>query len=195
MSEPQDRTEALEPGLRPSLGSGLPPLPRIGPWRLLHSIGSGGMGEVYLGERADGSYQARVAIKLLRLDRSDGLALERLRAERRILASLEHPNIARLIDGGELPGGLPWLVMEYVEGQPIDQWCSERQLELQERIELILKICDALALAHRQLVVHRDLKPSNILVNEAGQPKLLDFGIAKLLPNVRAMHWPRPPRC
>ncbi|MGY6587289.1 MAG: protein kinase domain-containing protein [Wenzhouxiangella sp.] len=176
-----DLTQALDGTQQAVFDDDAPPIERIGSWRLLKRIGSGGMGEVYLGERADGSYEAKVAIKLLRLDRNNALALERLRAERRILAGLEHPNIARLIDGGELPSGLPWLVMEYVEGEPLDAWCERHQPDLNARIDLLLKICEALAHAHRCLVVHRDLKPSNILVNAAGEPKLLDFGIAKLL--------------
>jgi serine/threonine-protein kinase len=182
MTPPNECTEAYTGPDHPALREGGPPIERVGPWRLLTSIGSGGMGDVYLGERADGSYEAKVAVKLLRIDpRIDARALGRLRAERRILASLEHPNISRLIDGGELPSGLPWLVMEYIDGQQLDTWCAERKLDLNARIELLLKLCDALAHAHRRLVVHRDLKPSNILVSKAGEPKLLDFGIAKLM--------------
>lgn len=182
MTPPNDSTVQMAEEQQTTLAEGAPPIERVGPWRLLKSIGSGGMGDVYLGERADGSYEAKVAVKLLRVDhRIDATALERLRAERRILASLEHPNISRLVDGGELPSGLPWLVMEYIDGQQIDTWCTEQQLDLNARIELLLKLCEALAHAHRKLVVHRDLKPSNILVSKAGEPKLLDFGIAKLM--------------
>lgn len=182
MTPPNDSTVQMAEEQQTTLAEGAPPIERVGPWRLLKSIGSGGMGDVYLGERADGSYEAKVAVKLLRVDhRIDATALERLRAERRILASLEHPNISRLVDGGELPSGLPWLVMEYIDGQQIDTWCAEQQLDLHARINLLLKLCEALAHAHRKLVVHRDLKPSNILVSKAGEPKLLDFGIAKLM--------------
>lgn len=182
MTPPNDCTVQIEDTGQTTVAEGAPPIERVGPWRLLKNIGSGGMGDVYLGERADGSYEAKVAVKLLRIDHHlDAMALERLRAERRILASLEHPNISRLVDGGELPSGLPWLVMEYIDGQQIDAWCTERQLDLPARIGLLLKLCDALTHAHRKLVIHRDLKPSNILVSHAGEPKLLDFGIAKLM--------------
>lgn len=156
------------------------PLPsRIGPYRVISEIGVGGMGSVYLAER-EGDYQQRVAIKVVRgLLGTDGL--RRFKVERQILASLAHPNIARLLDGGTTGDGLPYLVMEYVDGVPIDAYCEARALSLADRVRLFLRICDGVAAAHRSLVVHRDLKPSNILVTADGVPKLLDFGIAKLL--------------
>ena len=152
---------------------------RVGPYRLLREIGRGGMGSVYLAEREDADFRQQVAVKLLRgvvePDR-----IHRLRAERRILAGLEHPNIARLLDGGTIEG-LPYIVMEYVDGVPIDRYCEKQQLTMPERLRLFCEVCDAVDHAHRSLVVHRDIKPSNILVTAGGVPKLLDFGIAKLL--------------
>ncbi|MCA9727545.1 MAG: tetratricopeptide repeat protein, partial [Candidatus Eisenbacteria bacterium] len=154
---------------------------QIGPYRLVTEIGVGGMGTVYLGERADGSFEQRVAVKLLRF----GLGTSELRRafenERRILARLEHPNIARLIDGGTTEDGTPYLAMEYVPGIPIDQYCNEGTLSVPARVEIMRTVCDAVHHAHRNLVVHRDLKPSNILVDESGRVKLLDFGIAKVI--------------
>ncbi len=155
------------------------PLERIGPYRLISEIGHGGMGTVYLAER-DGDFHQRVAIKVVRgLLGADGL--RRFRAERQILASLQHPSIARLLDGGTTPEGLPYLVMEYIEGVRIDDYCEAHALALVQRVTLFCRVCDAVSAAHRSLVVHRDLKPSNILVTADGTPKLLDFGIAKLL--------------
>lgn len=151
----------------------------IGPWRLAHLLGSGGMGEVWLGERSDGVVEHRVAIKRVR---SHGQRFhERLLSERRLLARLEHPNIARFIDAGVDGSGAPWLAMEYVEGMPITQWCAEHALSVRARLQLFQKVCAAIEHAHRHLIVHRDLKPSNVMVNIEGEPKLLDFGIAKLL--------------
>jgi serine/threonine protein kinase/tetratricopeptide (TPR) repeat protein len=153
---------------------------RIGPYSLLRELGHGGMGIVYLAERDDDSYRMRVAVKVARGPISRP-AQERLVAERQILASLEHPNVARLLDGGATSDGLPYLVMEYVEGEPIDAWCDRRQLTTDERLRLFRVVCDAVQHAHQNLIVHRDLKPANILVTGAGEVKLLDFGIAKLL--------------
>ncbi|MBX3724318.1 MAG: protein kinase [Xanthomonadales bacterium] len=154
---------------------------RIGPWRLLARIGRGGMGEVYRAERADGGYQAQVAVKLLRAG-IDGAALaQRFRRERQILARLEHPGIARLIDGGSSEDGLPYLAMELVDGTDLLSHARARRLDLATRLRLFIAVCDAVACAHRNLVVHRDLKPSNILVDESGRVRLLDFGIGKLL--------------
>ena len=151
----------------------------IGPWRLLHMLGSGGMGEVWLGERSDGIVEHRVAIKRVR---AQGQRFrERLLSERRILARLEHPNIARFIDAGVDAAGSPWLALEYVQGTPITEWCSAQALPVRARLLLFQKVCAAVAHAHRHLVVHRDLKPNNVLVNADGEAKLLDFGIAKLL--------------
>ena len=152
---------------------------QLGPWRLLRLLGSGGMGEVWLGQRTDDVVEQRVAIKRVRVESKD--FRDRLRSERRILARLEHPNIARFIDAGIDDHDSPWLVLEFVEGEPITDWCAHRALSLRERLQLFVKVCSAVQHAHRQLIVHRDLKPANVLVNADGEPKLLDFGIAKLL--------------
>jgi eukaryotic-like serine/threonine-protein kinase len=154
---------------------------RVGPYVVRRELGRGGMGTVLLAERDDGQFEQRVAIKVVRSDAWAPGARERFLQERRILARLEHPNIARLLDGGLLGDGAPFLAMEYVEGLPITTWCDARKLPVRSRIELFRQVCEAVEYAHRQLVVHRDLKPENILVTEAGEVKLLDFGIAKLL--------------
>ncbi len=154
----------------------------IGSWRLVREIGHGGMGTVYEGRRTGDEFDQRVAVKLLASGLFGAAAFrERFVAERRILAGLEHENIARLLDGGTTPDGLPYFVMEYVQGSPIDRYCEEHELSVKERLELMLRACAAVSTAHQKLVVHRDLKPGNILVTESGIPKLLDFGIAKLL--------------
>jgi serine/threonine-protein kinase len=158
-----------------------PPPDRIGLYRVLGRLGRGGMGEVLLAERADGLFEQRVAIKLLRRGMASDEVLERFSRERRILARLEHPHIARLLDGGATEDGRPYFVMELVEGQPITDYCRERDLSVEGRLGLLQDCCDAVAAAHRNLVVHRDLKPSNVLVTKEGEVKLLDFGIAKLL--------------
>src|SRR5690606_39138670 len=152
---------------------------RFGAWRVLGSLGAGGMGEVWLAERDDGEFEQRVAIKQLAYP-TPGL-LRRFRQERQILANLGHPNIARLLDGGVDAEGIPYLVMEYVGGQRITDYARERALGVRETFLLFVKVCDAVRFAHQNLVVHRDLKPSNILVSPDGVPKLLDFGIAKVL--------------
>ncbi len=154
---------------------------RIGPHRLLREIGRGGMGTIYLAVRDDGEYREEVAIKLIRngLD-NDGI-VRRFRQERQILANLHHPNIARVLDGGLTELGLPYFVMEYIDGQPIDQYCDSHRLSTAQRLDLFLSVCGAVQAAHGRLVVHCDLKPSNILVTKDGIPKLLDFGIARLL--------------
>jgi serine/threonine-protein kinase len=152
---------------------------QVGPWRLLRELGRGGMGQVYLAERADTLYSKQVALKLLRFDFGDLRA--RFANERRILAALDHPNIARLLDAGADAGGAPYVAMEYVEGQPITQWCETHALDTRARVDLFLKVLDAVQSAHGRLIVHRDLKPANILVDARGEPKLLDFGIAKLV--------------
>jgi eukaryotic-like serine/threonine-protein kinase len=154
---------------------------RIGPWRIVRLLGSGGMGVVYLAERADDSFRQQVAIKLVRNRLIDPETEERLVGERRILASLNHPNIARLFDGGTTSDGTPYLVMEYIDGVPIDHYCDSRRLTITERLQLFRAICSAVHYAHQNLVVHRDIKSTNILVTRDGTPKLLDFGIAKLL--------------
>lgn len=153
----------------------------IGPYLIVGELGQGGMGAVYLAERDDDQYRKRVAIKLIRHGSTNKEILQRFRIERQILANLEHPFIARLLDGGSTPSGLPYLVMEYVEGEPIDTYCNRKALGTRERLRLFHKICSAVQYAHQKLVVHRDLKPSNLLVTGEGEPKLLDFGIAKLL--------------
>jgi serine/threonine protein kinase len=150
-------------------------------YKLIREIGRGGMGTVYLAERADGTYRKQVAIKVVRAEKDNREILERFRQERGILASLDHPNIARLLDGGSTDEGLPYFVMEFVDGQPILRWCDERRLNVGQRLELFRSVCAAVQYAHQRLVVHRDLKPGNILVTEDGTVKLLDFGIAKLL--------------
>ena len=154
---------------------------RLGQYRILSKLGSGGMGDVYLAERADEEYQQRVAIKLVRAGAFSPQVQGRLRLERQILATLQHPNIARLLDGGRTPDGTPYLVMEYIEGEPIDVYCDRRRLPIEERLRLVRRICSAVHYAHQNLIVHRDLKPNNILITPEGEPKLLDFGIAKLL--------------
>ena len=152
---------------------------RVGVWRLLRPLGRGGMGEVWLAERADGAFEKRVAIKFLRID-TPGLR-ERLQHERRVLARLEHPGIARLLDGGVALDGQPYLVTEFVDGIAVDAWCAEHRANLGTRLAVFHAIAAAVAYAHVHLVVHRDIKPANILVDRAGQPRLLDFGIAKLI--------------
>ena len=154
---------------------------RVGPWRLLDEIGRGGMGTVFLAERADGEFEQRAALKLLRPAIATDEALRRFEQERQILAGLTHPGIARLLDGGRTADGHPYLAMELVDGVPIDRYCRERQLTVRDRLAVFLQVCHAVDHAHRHMVVHRDLKPSNIIVSSQGEVKLLDFGIAKLL--------------
>lgn len=154
---------------------------RLGAWRLLHRIGSGGMGAVYLAERADGAYEQQAAIKLIRSGWDTQELLQRFRMERQILAQLNHAHIARLLDGGVSEHGKPYLVLEYVAGRSILDHCDQQRLDLTQRLRLFLVICEAVEFAHQNLIVHRDLKPSNILVDDSGQVKLLDFGIAKLI--------------
>lgn len=164
-----------------SFSGALPEGERIGPYRLLEVIGTGGMGHVYLAERADREFEQRVAIKTVNLGSASPSMIERFRLERQILADLDHNNIARLLDGGQTDSGMPYLVMEFIDGESIVDYCAEAGLPLDRRLDLFLKICDAVQYAHRQLIVHRDIKPSNILVTRDGVPKLLDFGVAKLL--------------
>jgi non-specific serine/threonine protein kinase/serine/threonine-protein kinase len=154
---------------------------RAGPYRLSRVIGRGGMGMVYLGQRDDEQFEKEVAVKLIDPALYSPAVMRRFQHERRILASLEHPNIARLLDAGLTSEGIPFIVMEFVAGEPVHEYCRKQDLPVRERLRLFLKICDAVQFAHRNLVVHRDLKPSNILVTEEGVPKLLDFGIAKML--------------
>ena len=164
---------------------------RIGPYRTVKVLGEGGMGIVYLARR-ESEFEQRVALKLVQRSLGTGEVIRRFENERQILARLEHPYIARIFDGGTDGDGLPYFVMELVEGEPIDRYCDVHGLSLRRRLELFLKVCEALQFAHQHLVIHRDLKPGNILVDASGTPKLLDFGIAKLLrmedpaPSVRA---------
>jgi serine/threonine protein kinase/Tol biopolymer transport system component/tetratricopeptide (TPR) repeat protein len=168
--EEQERTNAGgQPGMR------------IGAYELVREIGRGGMGAVFLAVRADNEFRKQVAIKLIHRGMESPLAVQRFRNERQILARLEHPNIARLIDGGTTSEGSPYFIMEYVEGTPIREYCRDRGLSGRERLAIYLKVCSAVHYAHRRMIIHRDLKPTNVLVKEDGTPKLLDFGIAKLL--------------
>ncbi len=154
---------------------------RYGPYRVVAPIGHGGMGDVYDAVRDDGQYEQRVALKLLRMGFDAEFARRRFRVERQILAGLDHPNIARLLDGGATPDGRPYLVMERIDGLPLLEYCAREKLPVAARVALFLRVADAVAYAHQHLIVHRDLKPANILVTEAGEPKLLDFGIARVL--------------
>ena len=162
--------------------AGTPAAPRrIGPYTVLKEIGRGGMGSVFLAERSDREYRGQVALKLVKRGMDTDFILQRFRAERQILASLNHPNIARLLDGGTTDDDLPYFVMEYIDGQYLTEYCDARHLGVRERIELFRTICAAVQFAHKSLVVHRDIKPSNLLVTPDGVPKLLDFGLAKVL--------------
>ena len=153
----------------------------VGPWRLLRRIGTGGMGDVYLAERADGAFAGQAAVKFTRAHLPDPVAARRFFLERQFLASLHHPNIVTLLDGGTTPTGEGYLVMEYVEGTPVTEFCRSRALPLDARLSLMRQVCAAVQYAHQRAIVHRDLKPGNILVTADGVPKILDFGVAKLL--------------
>jgi serine/threonine-protein kinase len=161
---------------------------RLGAYKIESEIGRGGMGAVYLATRADDQYHKCVAIKLIKRGLDTDEIIRRFRHERQILAALDHPHITRLLDGGTTEDGLPYLVMDYVEGSALNRYCDERQLPVAERLKLFLQICSAVSYAHQNLIIHRDLKPSNILVTEEGTPKLLDFGIAKLTSSDGARH-------
>lgn len=188
-----ERAARLPHGDDPSLAGGLSPShpdagpgdlhpgDRLGPWRVVRELGRGGMGSVYLAERDDAEYRARAAIKVIRGGLTSGDPVRRFRAERQILAGLDHPHVARLLDGGTIDGGRPWLALEYVAGEALDRYCDAALLSVEARVALVLKLCDAVQYAHRKLVVHRDIKPGNVLVTADGVPKLLDFGIAKLM--------------
>jgi serine/threonine protein kinase/tetratricopeptide (TPR) repeat protein len=154
---------------------------RISQYRIVEHLGSGGMGEVYRAVRADDQFQKQVAIKLVRAGEDSGLVIGRFKNERQILAGLDHPNIARLLDGGATDEGVPYFVMELVEGQPIDRYCDSHKLGIPARLKIFLQVCSALEYAHQHQIIHRDIKPANILVTAEGVPKLLDFGIAKIL--------------
>ena len=154
---------------------------RIGPYRLVRELGRGGMGTVYLAVRSDDAFQKRVALKVLKRGMDSEAIVRRFRNERQILASLDHPFISGLLDGGTTPDGLPYFAMEFVEGEPIDAYCESHRLDTTARLEMFRKICSAVQYAHQNLIIHRDIKPANVLVTADGTPKLLDFGIAKLL--------------
>ncbi|MEM1207442.1 MAG: protein kinase, partial [Acidobacteriota bacterium] len=154
---------------------------QLGPYRLGERLGSGAMGRVYRGRRSDGAFEREVAIKLQRWELADEHLVQRFEQERRVLAQLDHPAIARLLDGGVTADGVPYLVMELVEGSPIDAYCKRQGISVDRRVELLAEVADAVQAAHGRLVIHRDLKPSNVLVTDGGQVKLLDFGVAKLL--------------
>lgn len=172
---------APEPAVAPSLVGR-----RVGPFSVLRRLGQGGMGTVYEAERVDASYTQRVALKTLWRGADSEVLLQRFRSERQILASLRHPHIAQLLDGGATTEGTPWLALEYVDGVPIDEYCDAHRLDVRERLDLFRQVCSAVHFAHRNLVVHRDLKPSNVFVTGDGSVKLLDFGIAKLIDDPRA---------
>ena len=168
-ADPQAAAPRLHPGVR------------LGAWALVEPIGHGGMGEVWRARRADGRYEGQAAIKLLKFGMQGSLSQERFQREGALLARLRHPGIAQLLDAGVTADGLPYLVLEWVEGQRIDQWCTEQQLSIRQRVTLFIALLNAVSAAHGQLAIHRDLKPSNILVDAHGAVKLLDFGIARLL--------------
>jgi serine/threonine protein kinase/Tfp pilus assembly protein PilF len=158
---------------------------QIGPYRLVEEIGRGGMGAVYLADRADGEFRQRVAIKLIKRGMDSDYIIRRFRHERQILASFEHPFIARLLDGGTTKDGVPYFVMEYIDGETLYNYCDSKQLGIRERLKIFQKICSAIDYAHTKQIIHRDIKPSNILISRNSTPKLLDFGIAKILdPNL-----------
>jgi serine/threonine protein kinase/tetratricopeptide (TPR) repeat protein len=172
------KTPAID--LKPVVGSSsLRTGQNVGPYQIVEQIGQGGMGEVYRAVRADGQFSKQVAIKMVQ--GGSTLLVERFRHERQILASLEHANIARLLDGGTAENGVPYLVMELVEGTRIDEYCKQHEPSVTERLQLFLQVCGAVQFAHQRLIIHRDIKPGNILVTSDGVPKLLDFGIAKIL--------------
>ena len=154
---------------------------RVGPYRIEREIGRGGMGTVYEAWRADGEFQHRVAIKLVNAGLDDNFVIKRFRNERQILAALDHPNIGRLLSGGTTSKGEPYFVMEYIEGEPLYRYASLQHMSTADRLRLFTQICDAVQYAHNKQVIHRDIKPTNILISASGVPKLLDFGIAKLL--------------
>src|ERR1700752_980640 len=180
VSAPHASRAALAGGHETELDEG----DRLGAWRLVRRLAQGGMGAVYLAERADGHFEQRGAIKLIR-GAPNAEMLAHFTRERQILATLQHPNIARLLDGGATPGGQPYLVMEDVEGEPIDADCNARALALDARLRLFEEVCGAVQFAHQRLIVHCDLKPSNVLVRNDGTPVLLDFGIARAIESQR----------
>jgi non-specific serine/threonine protein kinase/serine/threonine-protein kinase len=177
-SHNQASTFIERPAIQPAAGLGDM---RFGPYQVIRKLGQGGMGSVYLAARADEQFQKRVAIKVVQAGIDTEEVLRRFRHERQILATLDHQNIAKLLDGGTSETGLPYFVMEYVEGTPVNEYCERQRLSVAERLKLFLQVCSAVQYVHQNLVVHRDIKPGNILVTPEGTPKLLDFGIAKLV--------------
>ena len=175
LNRPAILEETGDEGARTRIGR------RLGPYQIEEEIGVGGMGEVYRACRADDQYRKQVAIKLVRIGQDSSFVIARFKNERQVLASLDHPNIARLLDGGTTEEGLPYFVMELIVGQPINDYCDDRKLATTARLSLFLQVCSAVQYAHQRLIIHRDLKPSNLLVTPDGTPKLLDFGIAKML--------------
>src|ERR1035441_10104131 len=167
--------------VRAALPPAPPPLPRFGVWQAVKLLGRGGMGTVYLAERADGAFRMSAAVKVVPLAIASSDIEQRFLRERKFLASFDHPKIAHLLDGGVSESGLPYLVMEFVDGVRLDVYCDNRKLDIPARLRLFREVCDAVDYAHRNLVVHLDLKPSNILVTEEGGIKLLDFGTSKLI--------------
>ncbi|MEM7581856.1 MAG: serine/threonine-protein kinase [Acidobacteriota bacterium] len=170
-----------QPAARLALDDALDPPQRIGIYRIIRPLDGGGMGDVFLARRDDDAYHQQVAIKRIKTGLATPSMVRRFRSERQILANLRHPAIAQLIDGGTTEQQQPYLVMEYIDGTPIDHYCDRNELSIAARLRLFRKVCDAVQFAHQNLVVHRDIKPGNILINAQGEPKLLDFGIAKLL--------------
>jgi Serine/threonine protein kinase len=179
----QDTGSVFDTPVGPSFAPRVDPLVgrSIGSYKIIRQIGRGGMGSVYLAERSDDQFRRRVAVKAVTADLVDEETLRRFHNERQTLATLDHPNIIKLLDGGTAADGSPYLVMDFVEGQAIDEYCNTHKLSTTERLQLFRIVCSAVTYAHQNLVVHRDLKPSNILITPEGVPKLLDFGIAKLL--------------
>jgi eukaryotic-like serine/threonine-protein kinase len=181
-TESSMHTDFLRAAIREVAGNEISTLgQQFGPYQVVREIGRGGMGRVFLAERVDQEFRRRVAIKLIKRGMDTDAIVRHFRNEREILASLDHPNIARLFDGGTSDSGLPYFVMEYIDGRPINSYCDEHNYSIRERLQLFRKVCAAVAYAHQHLVIHRDIKPSNILVTPDGEPKLLDFGIARLL--------------
>src|SRR6266550_2274543 len=172
------KSDVFAAGAQVLVANEIPPGTMIGPYRVVREIGRGGMGAVYLASRE--GFQQQVALKIIKRGMDTDAIVRRFVQERDVLASLNHPNIARLLDGGTADG-LPFIAMEYVEGETIIEFCDQKRLTIDERLVLFRKVCAAVAYAHQNLVVHRDIKPSNILIALDGEPKLLDFGIAKLL--------------
>lgn len=177
-----DALRSLAPDVDPLVGS------RVGPYEISRLVGAGGMGTVYEATRADDQYRTRVAIKVLSRHATSESTVQRFRRERQILADLHHPHIASLLDGGVTSDGQPWFAMQYVDGEPLTRWCDARRVPIARRLELLQQVCGAVQYAHENLVIHRDLKPGNIMVTTDGAVKLLDFGIAKLMPEGAAGH-------